>query len=71
MHIPQGELDVVLDLINLLEAQYYLGVANIARPSNVQLEEQERALQLQQKVCQLQVCLSQTAAVTCILFSCA
>lgn len=54
LNAAKGELDVVLDLINLLEAQHYLGVANIARPSNVQLEEQERALQLQQKVCQLQ-----------------
>ena len=51
----QGELDVVLDLINLMEGQHYLGVANIARPMNLQLQEQESALQLQQKVHQLQV----------------
>ena len=38
-----------------MEAQHYLGVANVARPTDLQLEEQESALRVQQKVCQLQV----------------
>ena len=46
---------MVVDLINLMEAQHYLGVANVARPTNLQLEEQESALRVQQKVYQLQV----------------
>ncbi|KAL3138519.1 hypothetical protein ABBQ32_006303 [Trebouxia sp. C0010 RCD-2024] len=49
----KGELDVVLDLINLMEGQHFLGVANIALPSNLHLEHQEEALRLQQKVSQL------------------
>ena len=51
----QGELDVMLDLINLMEAQHYLGVANVALPSNIQLEQQQQALRLQQKTSQLKV----------------
>lgn len=54
----QGELDVVLDLINLMEGQHFLGVANIALPSNLQLEHQQQALRLQQKVSQLKVHLA-------------
>lgn len=54
----QGELDVVLDLINLMEGQHFLGVANIALPSNLQLENQQQALRLQQKVSQLKVHLT-------------
>lgn len=53
----QGELDVVLDLINLMEGQHFLGVANIALPSNLHLENQQQALRLQQKVSQLKVSL--------------
>lgn len=64
----QGELDVVLDVITLMEAQHYLGVANIARPSNLQLEEQEKALRLQQKVHQLQVSVCDKDIVACNLF---
>lgn len=51
----KGELDVVLDLINLMEGQHFLGVANIALPSNLLLEHQQQALRLQQKVSQLKV----------------
>ncbi len=51
----QGELDVMLDLINLMEAQHYLGVANVALSANMQQEQQQQALQLQQKVSQLKV----------------
>lgn len=51
----QGELDVVLDLINLMEGQQFLGVANIALPSNLHVENQQQALRLQQKVSQLKV----------------
>ena len=57
----QGELDVVLDLINLMEGQHFLGVANIALPSNLHVENQQQALRLQQRVSQLKVhlaCLS-------------
>ena len=54
----QGELDVVLDLINLMEGQQFLGVANIALPSNLLLEHQQQALRLQQKVSQLKVHLT-------------
>lgn len=54
----QGELDVVLDLINLMEGQHFLGVANIALPSNLLLEHQQQALRLQQKVSQLKVHLT-------------
>ena len=56
--VLQGELDVVLDLINLMEGQHFLGVANIALPSNLQLENQQQALRLQQKVSQLKVHLT-------------
>ncbi|KAL0051100.1 hypothetical protein WJX82_001902 [Trebouxia sp. C0006] len=49
----KGELDIVLDLINLLEAQKYLGVANVALSSNSQQEQQQQAVRLQQKVSKL------------------
>ena len=54
----QGELDVVLDLINLMEGQHFLGVANVAVLSDAHHEEQQQALRLQQKVSQLRVCLT-------------
>ncbi|KAL0030853.1 hypothetical protein WJX77_009669 [Trebouxia sp. C0004] len=49
----KGELDIVLDLINLMEAQKYLGVANVALSSNIQQEQQQQAVRLQQKVLKL------------------
>lgn len=49
----KGELDIVLDLINLMEAQKYLGVANVALSSNIQQEQQQQAVRLQQKVSKL------------------
>lgn len=54
----QGELDVVLDLISLMEGQHFLGVANTALPFNLHLENQQQALRLQQKVSQLKVHLA-------------
>ena len=51
----QGELDVVLDLINLVEAQQYLEVSNIALETNAQQEQQQQALRLKQKCLQLKV----------------
>ncbi|DBA71121.1 TPA: hypothetical protein ACH3X2_011531 [Trebouxia sp. C0005] len=49
----KGELDIVLDLINLMEAQKYLGVANVALSSNIQQKQQQQAIRLQQKVSKL------------------
>ena len=51
----QGELDVILDLINLVEAQQYLEVSNIALETNAQQEQQQQALRLKQKRLQLKV----------------
>lgn len=56
MKMLQGDLDVMLDLINLLEGQHFLGVANVALPSTAQAEQQQQALRLQQEVSQLRVC---------------
>lgn len=58
----QGELDIVLDLINLMEAQKYLGVANVALSSNIQQKQQQQAIRLQQKVSKLKVRLTTTSA---------
>jgi len=55
-------LDIVLDLINLLEAQKYLGVANVALSSNIQQEQQQQAVRLQQKVSKLKVRLTTASA---------
>lgn len=49
----KGELDVILDLINLVEAQQYLEVSNIALETNAQQEQQQQALRLKQKCLQL------------------
>ncbi len=52
----------MLDLINLMEAQKYLGVANVALSSNIQQEQQQQAVRLQQNVLQLKVRLTAASA---------
>lgn len=45
----------MLDLINLMEAQKYMGVANVALPPSAEQEQQQQAIQVQQKVAKLKV----------------
>ena len=52
----------MLDMINLMEAQKYLGVANVALSSNIQQEQQQQAVRLQQKVSKLKVRLTTASA---------
>ena len=52
----------MLDLINLMEAQKYMGVANVALPFSAEQEQQQQAIQLQQKVSKLKVGLTKAIA---------
>ena len=45
-----------------MEAQKYLGVANVALSSNIQQEQQQQAVRLQQKVSKLKVRLTTASA---------
>ncbi len=45
-----------------MEAQKYLGVANVALSSNIQQEQQQQAVRLQQNVLQLKVRLTAASA---------
>ncbi len=47
-----------------MEAQKYLGVANVALSSNIQQEQQQQAVRLQQKVSKLKVRVTTASAGT-------
>ena len=55
----------MLDLINLMEAQKYMGVANVALPPSAEHEQQQQAIQVQQKVAKLKVGLRKGIALWC------
>ncbi len=47
-----------------MEAQKYLGLANVALSSNIQQEQQQQAVRLQQKVSKLKVRVTTASAGT-------